>query len=111
VLWHASHAIASKRYRPNEFRAEYIKYSYQQILKKKELEEKAQNDKGLMKSILKEFSNEAVDDPYKDRKPSKGKKRESVISVPGQKVAPKVLKAVKPLQVGGMPNGKTPYFG
>lgn len=71
--------VATKRYRPNEFRAEYIKYSYQQIIKKKELEEK---DKGLMKSILKEFSNEAVDDPYKDRKVTKGKKRESVQGVP-----------------------------
>lgn len=35
-----------------------------------------------MKSILKEFSNEAVDDPYKDRKVTKGKKRESVQGVP-----------------------------
>ena len=108
---HASHAIASKRYRPNEFRAEFIKYSYQQIIKKKELEEKAENDKGLMKSILKEFSNQAVDDPYKDRKTSKGNKMESGTVLLAKKVAPKVLKAVKPLQVDGLPNGKTPYFG
>jgi hypothetical protein len=58
----------SKKFKPNTFRAEFIKFSYQQILKTKELETKAEKEKSLMKNILKNFSNEAIDDPYKDKK-------------------------------------------
>ena len=103
----------SKRYKPGEFRAEFIKYSYQQILKNKDLETKAEKDKAKMMKILKEFSNDAIDDPYKDKKLKQmGKQRSSVTmtkKVEGKKKSPpKVLKPVIPLMVT---LGKTPDFG
>ena len=49
--------------KPNEFRNEFIKFSYKQILKDRSLETL---DKNQLKEHLNDFSNEAIDDPYKN---------------------------------------------
>jgi hypothetical protein len=54
--------------RPNAFRTEFIKYSYNQIMKTKKLEKKIEEESALVNEQLKNFSNEAVDDPYKVKK-------------------------------------------
>ena len=57
-----------KSVRPNMFRSEFIKYSYNQIMKTKKLEKKIEEESSLVSEQLKNFSNEAVDDPYKVKK-------------------------------------------
>lgn len=54
-----------KTVKPTDFRAEFIKFSYNQVIKERELENK---DKNALMSEINNFSNEAVDDPYKDKK-------------------------------------------
>jgi hypothetical protein len=88
-----------------EFRDEFIKFNVDQIKKMKELETKAEKEKALMKSILKEFSNQSVDDPYNNKK-SKSQLRPNQQPQLIKKSRPKVLQAVKPIQ-----GGKTPFFG
>jgi len=72
----------------------------------KDLETKAEKEKALMKCILKEFSNESVDDPYKDKKSKSQRPGQAVIQPMAKKSRPKVLLPVKPIQ-----GGKTPFFG
>ena len=54
--------------RPNEFRNEFIKFSYKQIIKNRKMEKLLEQDWGLVNAELSNFGNEAVDDPYKDKK-------------------------------------------
>ena len=76
-----------KQVRPNAFRTEFIKYSYNQIMKTKKLEKKVEEQSDLVIEQLKNFSNEAVDDPYKVKKiatatmPSKNKSSRLRISL------------------------------
>ena len=60
--------LYSKSIKPNSFKAEFIKFSYNQIMKVKKLEKKIQREGDKFQEELQNFSNEAVDNPYKVKK-------------------------------------------
>lgn len=89
-----------KYIKPNEFRSEFIKFNYNQILKEKKFESM---DRKQIKNELINFGNEAIDDPYMNRKGNGtigvGTRLKSYIK---SSIAPssKTLKAVAPLAQG-----------
>lgn len=60
----------SNSIKPNSFRAEYVQFKYNHLVKISQLEAR---DKNIIEEELNNFSNEAIDDPYKAEKTYRGR--------------------------------------